>query len=208
MRGKVHELSDDLESHFFVLLFEALYFVEHNKLRDISPEKIFNQIAIDPRTGNPHGGMGKMLFYTTGFCIVKDQLEFTSKPFTTLIRGLYLLFSSLCDHHVRKCMKRAPYESNMKNVRELEGCVGVVALFEEALKSTEWPTKCDKVPDQYPSTNRSEPEQKDSVALSHFDKPPVPEPSCGKRKRQAEGENRRSSGDKRPKVSPHTSDFD
>ena len=203
MQGKVHELNDDLESHFFVLLFESLHFVEHNKPYGIFLQNLFDQVNVDPETGNHSGGEGKVSFYSSKFIIMNEQLKFTSKPFTTLIRGLYHLFTSLHEYHVAKDKKKNPDESDVKNVEKLEGCVGIVALFDEALKDEEWPTKCDKVLDQYPPIRRLKPEQKDTVALSYFNESLVTEPSSGKRKRGTEGEVRRSRRDKRSKVGQH-----
>jgi len=202
VRGKVHGLSDDLESHFFVLLFESLHFVEHNKPHGIFTESIFDHIDVDPETGSHGGGIGKVALYTSKFDIMDKRLKFTSKPFTTLIWGLYQLFVSLHHYCSAKRRKRNPDESDVRNVGKMEGCVGVVALFDEALKSEEWPTECDKVLDQYPPTEPSEPEQRDSVALSHFNNPLVPEPPNGKRKRGTESEIGHSCVDKRIKVVP------
>jgi len=211
MRGKVHGLSDDLESHFFVLLFEGLHFVAHNKPCGIFMQDIFDQATVDSKTGHHSGGRGKMVLYSWMSPLISNQLEFTSRPFTTLIRGLYQLFSSLFDYYIAKDKKKIPHESDARNVGALEGCVGVVALFEEALKSEGWPTECDKVSDQYqyPPTKHSEPEQGDSVALSaHFNKPLVPEPTNGKRKREIESEVGHSCRDKRTKVdSPSGCDY-
>jgi hypothetical protein len=41
---KIHELRDDLESLWFVLLYEALHFVRHNSLFGIHMGDIFNQV--------------------------------------------------------------------------------------------------------------------------------------------------------------------
>jgi len=200
VKGKIHELSDDLESHFFVLLFEGLHFVEHNKPSGIFPHEIFDHVNVDLETGNHKGGGGKNIFYSDGFDIVNDQLKFTSKPFTTLIRELYRLFMSLHLYHLLKGIKQKPGKSNERNIKKLEGCVGVVALLDEALKSKEWPTECDKVPDQYPPTNRLKPEQKDTVALSYLNQSLATGSSGGKRKREGP---RRSARKRSKKVGPH-----
>ena len=97
----------------------------------------------------------------------------------------------------------APAESNAGDVERLRGGVGVAALFDEALKSEGWPTKCDKVLDQYPPANRLNPEQKDTVALSYANQSVVPEPSSGKRKRDPKSAIQRSTRGKRSKVGPH-----
>jgi len=202
VQGKIHELSDDLESHFFVLLFEALHFVKHNKPYGIVMKNIFDQVDVDPETGNHGGGEGKMALYSGKFDVMTLQLGFTSNPFTTLIRGLYRLFRSLHRYHDAKKDETEPIKSDAVNVKKLEGCVGIVALFDEALKSKGWPTECDKVLDQYPPTNHLKPEHKETVALSYVNKSVRPEPSSGKRKREPEPEvqPRRSTRGKRSKV--------
>ena len=196
-------MSDDLESHFFVLLFEGLHFVKHNKPDGISMQNIFDQVTVDLETGNHSGGQGKAALYTGMVAIINDQLEFTSKPLTTLIRGLYRLFASLHDYHKAMDWKRAPAESDAEDVKKLKGGVGVAALFDEALESKEWPTECDKALDQYPPTNRLNSEQKDTVALSYANQSLVTEPSSGKRKREPEGGARRPTREKRFKVNPY-----
>ena len=203
VEGKVHELSDDLESHFFVLLFEGLHFLAHNKPHAISTEIIFDQAIVDPETGNHTGGQGKAGLYTGMVAVINDRLIFTSKPFTTLIRGLYRLFASLHDYHKAKDWKRSPAASDAEDVEKLKGGVGIAALFDEVLKSEEWPTECDKVLDQYLPTNRLKPGQKNTVSLSYFNQSLNPEPSSGKRKREPEGGVRRSTREKRSKVGPY-----
>ena len=200
VQGKVHELSDDLESHFFVLLFEGLHFVKHNKPDDILPRGIFDQSDVNPETGSHKGGQGKAFLYSGVIPTMSKKLAFTSKPFTTLVRELYRVFMSLHQYHAAKDMEIDPHESLVTSIGALEGCVGVEALFDEALKSEEWPTECDKVQDQYPPTKRLKPEQKDTVALSYINRSVVQEPSSGKRKRETGGENRRSLRKKRSKA--------
>ena len=216
--GKQHELSDDLESHFFVLLYEGLHFVKHN-IPGIPLGEIFDQHYFDSKTGNHTGGRGKASFYTvtSDYLIMTKGLEFTSEPFTILLRKLYQLFSSLYDYHTAKA--KGFEVSKPQSVQKLDGCAGVEALFEEALKSGGWPVKCDKVLDQYPPADSLKAEQRDSVALSYLKKSTVAEPSSEsavaessgesavvessgvKRKRGTEGEIRRTDGNKRSKVS-------
>jgi len=200
MQEKVHELSDDLESHFFVLLFEGLHFVKHNKPFGIFMQNIFDYIDVDSKSGKHSGGMGKAALYGGRVILMNTQLEFMSKPFTTLIRGIYRLFVSFHQYHLAKDLELVPSELHTSNVEKLMSFVGLTALFDEALESKEWPTECDKVLEQYPPTKISEPEQGDSVALSHFDKPPAPKPPYGKRKRETEREIGRSCRDKRTRI--------
>ena len=203
VQGKIHELNDDLESHFFVLLYEGLHFVKHNKPYGISLGDLFDQVTVDPETGNHRGGQGKVFLYTTDFTTMNKQLEFTSKPFTSLIRRLYRIFASLHEYHVAKDKEKNPDKGDAKNVKKLEGCVGIAKLFDEALKSKGWPTECDKALDQYPPSSRLKPQQKVAVAMSYLSQSLATEPSSGKRKRGMEGEAQRSHRDKRSKADKH-----
>ena len=58
--GKAHELCDDLESLWFVLLFEGLHFVKHNNPGAIKMATIFDQVEEPQKLGETHtGGVGK-----------------------------------------------------------------------------------------------------------------------------------------------------
>lgn len=204
VQGKVHELDDDLESRFFDLLYEGLHFVKHNKPYGIFLGEIFDQATVDPETGRHSGGNGKAALYTTNFTTMDEQLEFTSKPFTSLIRGLYQLFVSLHGYHVAKGMRRNPHEIDAKNVKKLERGVGITELFDEALQSKDWPTECDKIPDQYLSIRSLNLEQKATVGLSYSNNSLATEPSSSRKRKRvgtAGCEVRRSHRDKRPKAS-------
>ena len=83
--GKAHELCDNLESLWFVLLFEGLHFVQHNSPSDIDMAYIFDHVNVSPKTETHKGGMGKILLYSHQKILVNEGLEFDSKPFTTLI---------------------------------------------------------------------------------------------------------------------------
>ena len=174
--GKIHDLRDDLESHFFVILYNALHFVEHKKPSGLNMKRIFDQAEICQDTGTHTGGVGKKNMYDEGF-----QVKFTSKPFTDLIGGLFRLFESLKDYHTANAKGCEPPPVAGERVKKLEDCTPIKRLFAEALKSKEWRT--DKVEDQYPPTNNLTSQQKETVALSYFDCDLTTEPSTGKRKR-------------------------
>src|SRR5690348_15272907 len=90
--GKAHELCDDLESLWFVLLFEGLHYVKHNEPSGIDMELIFDQAKISFTSGDHTGGVGKRDLYGVGHDLMTKHLKFDSKPFTTLIREMYLCF--------------------------------------------------------------------------------------------------------------------
>ena len=172
---KIHDLSDDLESHFFVILYNALHFVEHDEPSDLDMKHIFDQSTICRKTGAHRGGGGKKNMYDEGFHVV-----FTSKPFTVLILALFELFATLKDYHTAKARGKNPAPALIKKLKD---CTEIERLFAEASNSTEWPTECDKVEDQYPPIGNLTSEQKDTVALSFFARDLTTESSTGKRKR-------------------------
>jgi len=201
--GKIHELCDDLESLWFVLLFEGLHSVKHNKPTGIKMAAIFDQVDVSLTTGTHTGGWGKSHLYVNNGALVTRVLQFDSKPFTTLVRQIYRLFKSLNAYYVAQDDEETPSDSAKENVRKLKNCVEIERLLREALGSEDWPVSCDKVEDQYPPVNRLTPKQKDTVALSYANRSLMPpdEPSGGKRKREEEDEPQVFEA-KRPKINP------
>ena len=188
--GKVHELCDDLESFWFVLLFEGLHFVKHNKPGDIDMAIIFDQASVSPATGTHTGGLGKLHLYFTNGHVMDEELKFESGPFTTLVRQIYWLFQSLNAHYVAQGMtrgnKRKLNDSHEEDVEKLKSCGEIERLLGEALSSRDWPELCDKVEDQYPPTRHLTPKQKDTVALSYVNQSLLS--SIGPLKRKRGGE--------------------
>ena len=92
--GARHTITDDLESHYFVLMWTALHWVEHNQpdRPGIDMENIFDQQRLIPGCDDiVDGGAGKTGMYTkreTELCGV----EFSCKPFNELFWGLWRLF--------------------------------------------------------------------------------------------------------------------
>ena len=146
---KAHELRDDLESLWFVFLYEALHFVKHNEPFGINMNMLFNQIDECSKT------------------------EFRNRPFTALARQVYQLFQTLHIYDMEFDNELNPKSSIVKSVRKLDSCAEIERLFREALKSQGWPENRDKVEDQYPPVTE---EREDTVALSHVDNP-LREPS-------------------------------
>ena len=162
--GKVHELCDDLESLWFVLLFEGLHFAKHNKPMEIDMATIFDQARVCLITGTHIGGLGKRDLYAAMVLTMIVDLEFKSKPFTILVRQIYQLFKSLHDYHMAKDFGEAVGKGNAKEPAALKSCAEIERLLREALDSGDWPEDCDKVTDQYPPTKNLTFEQKDVIA--------------------------------------------
>ena len=197
--GKVHELCDDLESLWFVFLYEALHFVKHNEPPGIDMHTIFDHINICQKTGAHTGGLGKRDLYSFGQRVVAN-IAFTSQPFTTLIGEMYLLFKTLSKHYEKQDdamlwqddIAQDDIEQEytiVKNVPKLKDCAEIKRLFKKALDSKEWSETCDKVEDQYPPNEHLTPKEKNTVALSHLKhalgrSPYSNEPSGTKRKRE------------------------
>ena len=87
-----HTITDDLESHFFVLMWTALHLVKHSQPGNLSivMEYLFNQQR-SGGDGTVLGGAGKLLMYGSREFLRK--VEFACKPFNELFWGLWMLFS-------------------------------------------------------------------------------------------------------------------
>ena len=174
--GKIHELRDDLESHFFVMLYNGLHFVKHDKPSGINVGFIFDHGEISVGTGAHRGGVGKVWMYLQGL----DNVNFTSVPLTTLVREVFRLFKTL-NLYVASDGGEIGTEPP-QNVKKLKNCAEIKKLFANARKSDGWPSVLDKVGDQYPHTDRLTPEGKDTVALSYANRNLSVKSSAGKRK--------------------------
>ena len=89
--GSEHTITDDLESHFFVLMWTALRWVKHNQAGRIDMEYIFDY-QWQGLDGVVKGGAGKVLMYG-GRNAKLRRVEFTCKPFNALFWDLWLLFA-------------------------------------------------------------------------------------------------------------------
>ena len=197
--GKVHELCDDLESLWFVLLFEGLHFVKHNSPRDIDMPLIFDQVFVPPTTGIPIGGVGKGLLYATMRPTMGWNLEFESKPFTFLIRQIYQLFRSLNAYYMAKDMDEPVSVLHEENVGKLKGCVEIERLLTEALDSDDWPDVSDKIEDQYPPVGHRALKHMGGVTLSFVNRSFQPSGKPLKRKREGD-DDPQAPETKRPKM--------
>ena len=84
--GKVHELCDDLESHFFVVLYSSLHFLKHGRPSRLNMKFIFDHAFISPVTETHVGGEGKESMHNKGL-----KVKFKSEPLTSFIRALLTL---------------------------------------------------------------------------------------------------------------------
>ena len=204
--GKVHELCDDLESLWFVFLYEALHFVKHDQPSGISMDLVFDQVERCPKTGTHTGGAGKTQLYNSQATTVAS-IAFASGPLTALVQKMYKLFRRLSVH----CGKQ-DFEMSMeggtevKGFPDLEDCKKVQELFQEALDSPGWSAH-DKVEDQYPPNKHLTPRELTILALSFrnsaFEQwPDSGEPSGTKRKRDENEDEDEGEGEGNPPDSP------
>ena len=87
-----HTITDDLESHYFVLMWTALHWVKHDQSAGlINMEYIFDQqrLWLD---GTVRGGEGKDRMYWNKRSKL-HSVEFTCKPFNKLFWDLWMLFA-------------------------------------------------------------------------------------------------------------------
>ena len=90
--GIKHILTDDIESHFFVLMWAALHWVKHDQSNQssINMELIFDQQWSGPNE-IPIGGGGKGQMYRNRAILC--NLEFACQPFNDLFWSLWKLFA-------------------------------------------------------------------------------------------------------------------
>ena len=151
--GKTHEISDDLESSFFVLLYYALHYVRHNKSdSDVDMEMLFDEDeerVVDGKT-IIYGGKGKARMYTHKSWVT--GLEFSSKPLTDLFWELRGLFRGLEQYEVaEEDEERAAYLNRALKAKDPKE---ILRLFKKALDRDDWPDN-DKVSDQFPRRSTS-----------------------------------------------------
>jgi len=157
-----HTITDDLESHYFVLMWTALRWVKHNQPSDpgIDMEYIFDQQRLLPG-GILKGGGGKVEMYGSRGSELRE-VEFSCRPFDELFWELWMLFSGYLTQRREAARKRTPgpgesakqglnFGENPDPDINPEPSVWpwqVIDLFEDALKQPGWID--DKVADQFP----------------------------------------------------------
>ena len=161
--GSKHTLTDDLESHFFVLMWAALHWIEHDQAGEIDMKLIFDQCRPLPH-GIVDGGMGKSEMYKNEQKEL-HEVEFSCKPFNKLFWRLWGLFS---EYNMQRWAASTKLRGGSKFDRDLDGDPGpgadsapipepsvspekMIQLFEAALKLQGWTD--DKVEDQFPRTS-------------------------------------------------------
>ena len=166
---KIYEVSDELESFFFVIFYEGVHWVTHNKPMCLNVKYIFDQME-RVVGGNHIGGAGKQNLYERDEALIFQQLEFTkSKPFTNLIRQLYYLFRSLHIFNLLTGVRISPSQEFSSSVEKVKDCKEVIRLMKEAVERKDWPEELDKVTeDNYP--REEEMDEKEPTGLSHLDK--------------------------------------
>ncbi|KAF9648968.1 hypothetical protein BDM02DRAFT_3095524 [Thelephora ganbajun] len=104
--GSRHTITDDLESHYFVLMWTALHWVEHDQPDDppIDMEHIFDQQRPLPG-GIIKGGTGKAEMYDSRDSELYE-VEFVCKPFNKLFWDLWTLFARYLAHRRRHTRER------------------------------------------------------------------------------------------------------
>ena len=165
--GKAYEVSDELESFFFVIFYEGLHWVTHNKPMDLDVKDIFDQAGRIVK-GLRTGGTGKQGLYQRCEALICQELEFTkSKPFTDLIRQLYRLFRSLRIFNMITEVGLSPPQEHSPNVEKLKDCKEIVRLMREAVLRKDWSEGSDKVTeDNYPRKETTD--EKDQIGLTYL----------------------------------------
>ena len=105
--GSKHTITDDLESHYFVLMWTALHWVKHNQpdYPSIDIENIFDQQR-PLSNGIIMGGTGKIVMYGDRKSLLRE-VEFTCKPFNDLFWDLWTLFGEYLDQRRKAARKRS-----------------------------------------------------------------------------------------------------
>ena len=104
--GSGHTITDDLESHFFVLMWTALHWVKHNQAGQINMEFIFDQQLPAP-DGTVEGGAGKEVMYGSKKRALRSVM-FACKPFDGLFWDLWMLFADYLARRQRASRKEEP----------------------------------------------------------------------------------------------------
>ena len=104
--GSRHTITDDLESHFFVIMWTALHWVKHNRPEGsgIDMELIFDQQRPLPG-GIVKGGLGKLAMYGSRVSELRE-VEFACKPFDELFWDLWSLFAGYLTERREAARKR------------------------------------------------------------------------------------------------------
>ena len=163
-----HTIADDLESHYFVLMWTALHWVKHNRSGChpcIDMEYIFNyqrQLA----NGTVKGGAGKVEMYESRGSEL-HEVEFACEPFNELFWDMWTLFAGYFlqrwDASREEDSGPGKYPDRSQTLKFLNFNVDsepsvspreIIGLFENALRRPGWID--DKVADQFPGAGRKD----------------------------------------------------
>ena len=160
--GSRHKIADDLESHYFVLMWTALHWVKHNRPGDpsVGMEHIFDQ-QWSSANGIVEGGAGKVVMYGSKNSHLRG-VEFVCKPFNELFWALWTLFakylarirSAVLEESLgpgEHFLQDSNFEEALNSDTDPEPSVSpreVIDLFEAALGQPGWID--DKASDQFP----------------------------------------------------------
>jgi len=165
--GSRHTITDDLESHYFVLMWTALHWVRHNRPNDpfVGMEHIFDH-QWPLANGIVEGGAGKVAMYGSKNSHLRD-VEFACEPFNKLFWDLWTLFAIYLVKMRGAILNLGPGEHSLQDLNfqkalssdaDPEPSVSpreVIDLFEAALKQPGWID--DKVADQFPRAGGKKP---------------------------------------------------
>ena len=112
--GARHTITDDLESHFFVLMWTALHWVKHDRPGHprINMGYIFDQ-QCPYDDGVIMGGAGKIIMYESQNSGLAD-IQFACKPFNDLFWDLWMLFSKYLEGRRSAGREKKPGEYSFK----------------------------------------------------------------------------------------------
>ena len=102
--GSRHTITDDFESHFFVLMWTALHWVKHDQAGRINMKYIFDEQRLDDLDGIPKGGAGKVSMYGDRDAQL-HRVKFACKPFNALFWDLWMLFADYLEQRQRALRK-------------------------------------------------------------------------------------------------------
>ena len=132
-----HTILDDMESFFWVLMFMAIHYLPSGFRADSL--QMFDECIHHPEHGHV-GGSQKIAFL---FRSLKAQ-SFPCVPLNSLVGDLWMFFREYKD--LREMRKP---EFSERHSRLIEDPSEILAFFDTALQSKEWPAN-DKVPDRFP----------------------------------------------------------
>lgn len=151
---KGHEVHDDLESSFWVLLYTSLHQFEHNQASTLSLD-FFNELNEHGEDDNSedchsYGGLAKKGF----LCQRLMKVKWKCAPLDTLVHQLGEFFDLYHSYHARRHTDFISTFNDMHN--KIDQVNIVLNFFDSALASDGW-SENDVLPDQYkPMTKKQE----------------------------------------------------